>query len=701
MIKNRSFGQKLIIFTTGMLFVASIIIGLFSYAVARNALIEKGKTILQNGVKSALILIDDLNKDVESGAITLETAQESLKMYLLGPLNPDGTRQINSQVDFGENGYYIIYSQTGLEIMHPTLEGLNVWDFQDKAKRDKPFYLVQDKIHKAQNGGGFTEYTWTYPYSEALGRKIVYSELDPNWGWVVTAGSYISDFDEAALTILRITLITMIGVILLGYLFATRYIYSITKPITVVVNAMKHAEVGTYQSVPQVEIYDEIGNLIHGFNTMIQAIDTAQKNLIQKDDQLLQYAYYDALSKLPNAYYFKKHVSERMSMIELSAALLLVDIKDFNVINSIYGTAYGDKMIAFLGKKILEKKTDNSFVARISGNEFAIWIEDVDEHHIGPSIDHVFNEIKASLQASNYVSHIDFYTSLVILDSDDILYEQVYKKASTALQYSKDHGHITVTKYKEEMYKALERESTLLTLAELALDTDQFVIYYQEKVDARTKKVTGVESLSRWFSPELGFVSPGEFIPVLYKSNLMVQFSNIVLYKVINDLPKLRNKYGEDVSVSVNISPVSFFNDHFVLFLKDLIHSHDLNASSIILEITEDVFISDFETVKARILELKDLGVKISLDDFGTGYSSLNYLSKIQFDEIKVDKSFIDHVHLDETAFTLFNAIVKISSALNCEVVAEGVETMEQVDAIMRAGCNHVQGYVFSKPRPL
>ena len=189
MIKNRSFGQKLIIFTTGMLFVASIIIGLFSYAVARNALIEKGKTILQNGVKSALILIDDLNKDVESGAITLETAQESLKMYLLGPLNPDGTRQINSQVDFGENGYYIIYSQTGLEIMHPTLEGLNVWDFQDKAKRDKPFYLVQDKIHKAQNGGGFTEYTWTYPYSEALGRKIVYSELDPNWGWVVTAGS--------------------------------------------------------------------------------------------------------------------------------------------------------------------------------------------------------------------------------------------------------------------------------------------------------------------------------------------------------------------------------------------------------------------------------------------------------------------------------------------------------------------------------
>ena len=119
------------------------------------------------------------------------------------------------------------------------------------------------------------------------------------------------------------------------------------------------------------------------------------------------------------------------------------------------------------------------------------------------------------------------------------------------------------------------------------------------------------------------------------------------------------------------------------------------------LEITEDVFISDFETVKTRILDLKKLGVKIPLDDFGTGYSSLNYLSKFNFDEIKVDKSFIDHVHVDETAFSLFDAIVKIAQSLNCDVVAEGVESMEQVQTIMEAGCHLIQGYVFSKPKPL
>ena len=136
MYKNRSFGQKLILFTTIMLFISSAIVGGCSYLVARNALIEKGKTILQNGVKSALILIDEMNKDVENGSITLEEAQENIKLHLLGPLNEDGTRQINSPVDFGENGYYIIYSTSGVEIMHPNLEGENVWHFNQYITRN-------------------------------------------------------------------------------------------------------------------------------------------------------------------------------------------------------------------------------------------------------------------------------------------------------------------------------------------------------------------------------------------------------------------------------------------------------------------------------------------------------------------------------------------------------------------------------------
>ena len=701
MYKNRSFGQKLILFTTIMLFISSAIVGGCSYLVARNALIEKGKTILQNGVKSALILIDEMNKDVENGSITLEEAQENIKLHLLGPLNEDGTRQINSPVDFGENGYYIIYSTSGVEIMHPNLEGENVWHFKDKANKNRPFYLVQDKIKKAQSGGGFTEYTWEYPNSNELGKKIVYSELDPNWGWVVTAGSYISDFDKAALIILQITVITMIAVIILGFLFARVYINSITKPLTVVVDAMKSVEEGSYGIVPQFEVYDEIGNLIHGFNTMVQAIDTAQKDLIQKDDQLLQYAYYDQLSGLPNSYYFKKHVSERLAHLNNNAAMLLIDIKDFNIINSIYSTTYGDEIIAHLGKKAIDMKSDDSFVARIGGNEFVVWIEDVNENQISDILSNILEEFKLSLRASKFINHIDFYTSLVIVDSTNLDFEDIYKKASTALQYSKSSKNMEITKYEDEMYVQLEKESKITSLAEFAIHSNEFLVYYQEKVDVTTQKVVGVESLSRWYSKELGFVSPAEFIPVLHKSNLMILFTNMVLRKVVDDIEKIYSLYGEDVSVSINISPISFFSDNFVSSLQSLIESSKIKASSIVLEITEDVFISDFEVLQAKILELKNLGDKISLDDFGTGYSSLNYLSKIQFDEIKVDKSFVDNVHLDETAYSLFDAIVKIAKSLNCNVVAEGVETAEQVKVIEKSGCNIIQGYIYSKPKPL
>ncbi len=374
----RSFSKKLIFFITILLLISSLVIGVFSYIVARNSLIEKGKTTLKNGVKSAIMLIDHYQNCIEDGLVDLETAQELVKEALLGPMNPDGTRSIENEVDFGENGYYIVYDEVGNEVMHPTLEGVNVWHYIDQANPDEPYYFVQDKIVKAQNGGGFTEYTWAYPYSDKLGKKIVYSEEDNHWGWIVTAGSYVSDFDAAAIMILRITILTIIVVLFIGYQTSKAFIVSTTRPITRVVDAMKIAETGTFKQVIVQSSRDEIGKLTKGFNSLIDAIETAQKNLIKKDDQLLKYAYYDTLSGLPNAYYFKATVSELLEKKRSNAALFLVDIKDFNFINSVYGTAYGDRVIQYLGQIIREANFKDTLIARVGGNEFAAWIDNID-----------------------------------------------------------------------------------------------------------------------------------------------------------------------------------------------------------------------------------------------------------------------------------------------------------------------------------
>ncbi len=696
-----SFGQKLILFTTSLLFVACLIIGLSGYFVARNAMIEKGKVILKNGVKSAIILIEDMNKGVETGELSLEEAQEMLKIYLMGPLNSDGTRQNNNALDFGENGYFIIYSQKGVEILHPTLEGEDVWLYTDKGSTTNPVYIVQNTINTALTGGGFAEYTWEYPYSKRLGQKIVYSELDPNWGWVITAGSYITDFDRAAMAIIQITITTLTLVIITGFLLANRFIYNITKPLTEVVEAMKDVESGQFNLVPTYRSKDELGTLIHGFNTMIYSIDSAQNNLIKKEDQLLQYAYYDTLSKLPNSYFLKVSVSARLESRASESSFLLIDIKDFNVINSIYGSNYGDKLIEAIGHEIIESNLEETIVARIGGNEFAVWLENGSTKPVEEKIMRYINQLKQKLKQLNYVNQLEFYISLVSVGTSNTEYDSIYQKASIALQYAKNHKMTHIVKYRPEMYHNLERESKIMLLAESALINNDFTINYQCKVDVKIGRVYGVESLARWQAPEIGNISPDEFIPLLYKANLMTEFSQMIILKSLDDMPALQVLYGENVSISINISPIMFFNDDFITFMDESIKKRAINPNLIILEITEDVFISDFNLVQNRINEIRRLGIKISLDDFGTGYSSLNYLSKIKFDEIKIDKSFIDNIVTDETAYSLFMSIVRIANALDCEIVAEGVETQLQVNLIREGGCNLIQGYIYSKPSPL
>ncbi len=699
--KSLSFGQKLILFTTSLLFVACLIIGISSYVVSRNALIEKGKVILKNGVKSAIMFIDDMNKEVERGEITLENAQETIKNYLMGPLKSDGTRLNNNALDFGEHGYYIIYSQKGVEIMHPTLEGENVWFFKDKNKSKSDVYIVQDTIKTALSGGGFTSYTWAYPYSKKLGEKIVYAELDPNWGWVVTAGSYISDFDEAAMTIIQITITTLSLITIAGYMLANRFIFNITKPLIQVVEAMKQAETGQYIPVPTYHSNDELGTLIHGFNAMIDSIETAQSNLIKKDDQLLKYAYYDTLSMLPNAYFLNESLRARLDSLTSESSFLLIDIKDFNVINSIYGSSYGDKLIESIGKEIIDSNLEKTIVARIGGNEFAVWVDYGSENNVEERIVRYIEQLKVKLRALNFVNQLEFYISFVTVGIKENDYNMIYQKASIALQYAKNNKITQIVKYRPDMYHTLERESKIMLLAERALLNDDFTVNYQCKVDVRIGQVYGVESLARWHAPEIGNISPNEFIPLLYKANLMTAFSQMIIIKSLDDIPRLQTLYGELVSVSINISPIMFFDDYFVTFMDENIKKRNILPSLVILEITEDVFISDFNLVENRINEIRNLGIKISLDDFGTGYSSLNYLSKIKFDEIKIDKTFIDNIVTDATSYSLFMSIVRIAHALDCDVVAEGVETQFQVDLIREAGCSLIQGYIYSKPSPL
>lgn len=700
-VRKFTINHRLMLYTIILLFLATAVTGFSSYELAKVGLNRRGETILKNGVKAALMVIEQKQEDVDLGYIPLKEAQEQVKELLLGPMQADGTRPIQSPIDLGANGYFIVYSTTGEEIMHPILEGQNVWDVVDLDPMGGDFLLVQDKIKKALAGGGFTTYAWSVPFEDTIRKKIVYSEYDPKWGWVVTAGSYINDFNREAQNILFVTIGVAVIVLLAGYLAASRYINSITGPLINLEETMKRAKHGNYITLEPLKRLDEIGSLYQGYNAMITAIKDATERLKQKDETLHSYAYFDTLTGLPNKFSIKEYIDTRLRETPGQCHFVLMDIKDFKLINSVYGGDYGDFILKQIACVLKEHAHDNLVFARLAGNEFAAWIEDVTDQRIIELIENFKGYLSQHLVKEGAPHHLEYHFSCSGNPEFNKSFDDYYQHASIALQHAKDNNVMEMLCFKEDMYSSLERSSQIKDFAERAIRNKEFFLQYQQKVNSATGEIVGVEALARWHHKELGVISPGEFIPLLNRTHLIHSFTEFVLLQALDDLPRIQAKYGSQVSVSINISPNVFFMSNFEILLKAAITERRIDPSHVYLEITEDVFIGDLKMVQQIIMRLQAFGVRISLDDFGTGYSSLNYIANIPLDEIKIDKQFIDRIHLDDKSRLLLKSIVDIAHGLDCMVVAEGVEHPEQLDVLSAVNCIIIQGYIYSKPESL
>jgi diguanylate cyclase (GGDEF)-like protein len=698
-LENVQLKNRLLIYMIGLILISCLSVGISSYFIAKDALDNKGKVILKNGVEAALMLIDSENNAVKNGTISLELAQEHVKDYLIGEKNANGVRVIHHNIDLGENGYFIAYSENGVELMHPSLEGQDVWNVTDKS--NKFFFLVQDQISKANSGGGYSYYTWTRINSSELAKKVSYSKLDKNWGWIVIATAYSMDYNKDANSIMFIMIFTTLIMLLSGILVSIHFIKGVTKPLVKVVKNMKLAEKGLYNGIKGIPRKDEMGQLVSGFNEMVYSINDAYQNLIMQEEKISYLAYYDQLSGLYNRNKFKEHVNDRINNGCKQAYIILMDINDFKLINSILGNEFGDQIIRLMGSVFQKRQIDNDLIARLSGNEFAGWFETWQESEIVQKLDSLKEQITEELKKIDFTQTVYFHISYCIYPDDGFDFEVCYKKATIAMKIAKENSPTTIYKFKQSMADSVEYEAKIINLIETSIIEDDFQVYYQNKVSIKENKVVGVEALARWNCKQLGFVSPAVFIPAIDKANMTARFSKMIIEKVLIDYPALVKKFEQELTVSINISPLFFLEENFTDTVTSLVRKSGINPNKVILEITEDIFINDFINIKKIIAELKEFGIKISLDDFGTGYSSLNYIKNIDFDEIKIDKSFIQGVLTDERVFNLLKSIDVIAKAYNYSVVAEGVETTEQLERIVEAGFDIVQGFIYSKPEPL
>lgn len=415
------------------------------------------------------------------------------------------------------------------------------------------------------------------------------------------------------------------------------------------------------------------------------------------DEEMKQMAYYDYLTGLPNRFLLEKQLTNELERQQHSA-ILFIDLDRFKIINDSMGHYVGDLLLIEVTKRLKSCLAANDFLFRQGGDEFVIILTNVDREKVTT----VCEEIVQLFASPFLVNNFDVYTSpsigISMLPDDGTSVEQLTKNADFAMYQAKNNGRNGFSFYSppdvSDSINPLNLEMDLHS----AIERNEFVLHYQPKVNLKTGKIIGMEALIRWNHPKWGMVSPGTFIPIAEDSGLIIPIGKWALQEACMQNKKWQTR-GYDGLISVNLSPRQFTKLDLVQTIEQILIETGLEPRLLELEITESMTVNIDQTIKT-LHELKRLGVKISIDDFGTGFSSLNYLKQFPVDTLKIDQSFVRELADHTSDATIVKTIISMAHNLKLSVVAEGIETKEQLIFLQKHLCNEGQGYLFSQPVP-
>ncbi len=426
----------------------------------------------------------------------------------------------------------------------------------------------------------------------------------------------------------------------------------------------------------------------------------------QKDfeNKISKLQYYDILTDIPNRKLFintlENEVMQGMDRV-VKHAVLFIDLDNFKEINDTLGHDYGDELLKNVAIALKDLIKQGDLVARVGGDEFFILMKNIENYEV---ISILCEKILHRLNSEIIIAGKQVYTSasigITVFPDDGNDYNMLLKNADTAMYTAKYNGKAKYSFFNKNMSDIVVRRVEIEKGLRRALENNEFEIYYQPQVDIINNKIKGFEALLRWNNGELGRISPAEFIPVAEKSGLIIPMGDWVIRNAFlqNNLWKSKG-YIYD-TIAVNLSAVQLQNDKFEENLKRIIIETGVNTRFVELEITESILMKDLEKSIKLLMEIRDLGINIALDDFGTGYSSLSYLKQLPINTLKIDKSFIDNIVSNEREKAIVDGIIQLAQKIDLDVIAEGVETKDQIKLLQSIGCNQIQGYYFSKPLP-
>jgi diguanylate cyclase (GGDEF)-like protein len=484
------------------------------------------------------------------------------------------------------------------------------------------------------------------------------------------------------------------------------------QPMEQLVNALRESRESSEGQLPEpIEIIEgnDLRPLAEEFNGLIEAQRKAARQVKVKQQYLEFAAHHDPLTHLPNRLMFedtlKRTVCETIAS-GLKFAVFLVDLDNFKFFNDQYGHLVGDKMVAEVGNRLRTMMRDIDLVARLDGDEFVVIQRDVKDTESAEEVAKRLMSVATApyeyrgftLKTAVSVGISSFPDDVHVQQDEQMLGEEIVNNAAVALQEAKSNGKNQYQLFNEKMRLRLTARIRLEQDLKIAMQDEQFEVYYQPKINIHTRQCTGAEALVRWRHPVNGFVSPEAFVPVAEETGLIIELGAWILRTACIKTRELQDQGYPGLNVAVNISAVQFTDGGLLPMVIRALEESGLSSDLLELEITESAVMHDPEEVILSLHELSEHGMKLAIDDFGTGYSSLAYLKRFPVNTLKIDRAFITDISSDNDDVAIVEAVLGLGKHFNMKVVAEGVEDEEQLNFLKSQGCDIAQGYYISKP---
>lgn len=426
-------------------------------------------------------------------------------------------------------------------------------------------------------------------------------------------------------------------------------------------------------------------------------------NLRQLNRQLELQARFDALTGLANRHQMDIRMQDCLRSALLSNrqfAVIFLNVDHFKRVNDTWGHSVGDELLITVAQRITSRLTREMTLARLGGDAFILLVPECDDDKLNALLASLHEDVRRPLSICGHTLSTTISAGVSLYPQDGETLHELKLKADAALHHVKDDGRNGWAHYRSEMSTAIPAKPGFLQELSLALERDQFELWYQPTWYAQEKTIHGFEALLRWRHPEQGVVLPGLFIPSLEQTGLIIPVGNWAIEAACRQLHFWTEQGFSQWTLSLNLSPVQFEQPDIFHIVSSMLEKYSLSPSRLILEVTESTALKNLDRSIELLNAFNHAGITVSIDDFGTGYSNLLMLSVLPAKELKIDKSFVTSMLENEKSYKLVETIMSIARTMEMTVVAEGIETQEQQEVLTRLGCDYLQGYLFSRPLP-